>query len=42
VCIKEWGGRNMEDLSFEEVRLFLRTITESGGAEFDVVLKKCR
>ena len=42
MVIHEWGGQCLENLSFEEVRVFLNSVLESGSDKCELVVRRCR
>lgn len=42
VSIKVWDGKDLEDLTFEEVKSFLMRFIDSGQEEVEIVVKECR
>ena len=38
----QWAGHNLEDCTFEEVQVFLKSFVESDGATVDLLVKECR
>lgn len=42
VSIKVWDGKDLEDLTFEEVKSFLMRFVDSGQEEVEIVMKECR